>query len=287
MITFDCDHCGSKLRVPDTKAGKKGKCPGCQAIIHVPSADTGSSQPHQQQPSQQATRQQANRSPVSATGSTQPAQPQQPKQSISPAQHEDGFGLGSFLQEEQSQQASPQPSQPAGSAWGPPPAGVPQQPQANRQQSAHPQPPQATVAPAVYPQATNVNVPERTQGGSVGGFVLCLLAFLLPCLLVISQIMAVIGIVMCSNALKDPYRKRGLSIAGLVLGLLHLLWTVGFLINIGINGVPTFHDFESETEQRERMRRRSYHTNDGFGVNEVRLVPREEGFRIHHGNQPG
>ena len=34
-ITFNC-ACGKVLRVPDTSAGKRAKCPACSAIVTVP-----------------------------------------------------------------------------------------------------------------------------------------------------------------------------------------------------------------------------------------------------------
>lgn len=36
VIRFDCDSCGKTLKVPSSKAGKKGVCPGCQQPIRVP-----------------------------------------------------------------------------------------------------------------------------------------------------------------------------------------------------------------------------------------------------------
>jgi hypothetical protein len=36
MIKFNCKKCGQKLSVPETHAGKKGKCPMCKNIIVVP-----------------------------------------------------------------------------------------------------------------------------------------------------------------------------------------------------------------------------------------------------------
>lgn len=36
MITLKCISCGATLRVPDDKAGKKGKCPNCRDVITVP-----------------------------------------------------------------------------------------------------------------------------------------------------------------------------------------------------------------------------------------------------------
>lgn len=33
-----CHKCGKKLKVPDRSAGKRGKCPGCGAIVPVPKA---------------------------------------------------------------------------------------------------------------------------------------------------------------------------------------------------------------------------------------------------------
>ncbi len=37
-ITFDC-ACGKTLRVPDTHAGKRAKCPACSAVVTVPEPD--------------------------------------------------------------------------------------------------------------------------------------------------------------------------------------------------------------------------------------------------------
>lgn len=34
-ITFTC-ACGKTLRVPDTSAGKRAKCPACQAVVDIP-----------------------------------------------------------------------------------------------------------------------------------------------------------------------------------------------------------------------------------------------------------
>lgn len=36
MIIVDCSSCGSRLRVSDDKAGRRGKCPKCQAILTIP-----------------------------------------------------------------------------------------------------------------------------------------------------------------------------------------------------------------------------------------------------------
>ena len=39
MITFRCDSCGRGLRVSESHAGKKGRCPKCSSIVRVPCAD--------------------------------------------------------------------------------------------------------------------------------------------------------------------------------------------------------------------------------------------------------
>jgi hypothetical protein len=39
MIRFDCLSCGKKLTVPDDRAGKLGKCPGCKETFRIPGGD--------------------------------------------------------------------------------------------------------------------------------------------------------------------------------------------------------------------------------------------------------
>ncbi len=36
MIRFRCDGCGKHLKVADSLAGKRGKCPRCGAVVNVP-----------------------------------------------------------------------------------------------------------------------------------------------------------------------------------------------------------------------------------------------------------
>ena len=38
-MQITCSNCQSKIRVPDSAAGKKGKCPKCGTIIAIPAAD--------------------------------------------------------------------------------------------------------------------------------------------------------------------------------------------------------------------------------------------------------
>jgi DNA-directed RNA polymerase subunit RPC12/RpoP len=38
MIEFSCNNCGRSLKVPDERAGAKGRCPTCKAILVVPKA---------------------------------------------------------------------------------------------------------------------------------------------------------------------------------------------------------------------------------------------------------
>ncbi|MBA7671355.1 hypothetical protein ES703_79511 [subsurface metagenome] len=42
-IKFRCKNCGQKFSVPESRAGKKGKCPKCKNIIVVPKVQTTSS----------------------------------------------------------------------------------------------------------------------------------------------------------------------------------------------------------------------------------------------------
>ena len=39
MIEIKCSKCGKGFRVDDNKAGKKGKCPSCGTMIHIPEPD--------------------------------------------------------------------------------------------------------------------------------------------------------------------------------------------------------------------------------------------------------
>ena len=43
MIRFNCKSCGQKFSVPESRAGKKGKCPKCRNIIVVPEIQAASS----------------------------------------------------------------------------------------------------------------------------------------------------------------------------------------------------------------------------------------------------
>jgi len=40
MITFSCGNCGQKFRLPESRAGKKGRCPKCRNVIIVPETQT-------------------------------------------------------------------------------------------------------------------------------------------------------------------------------------------------------------------------------------------------------
>ncbi len=40
MIGFLCEHCGGPVRVTDAHAGKKGRCPHCQAVVNIPHTST-------------------------------------------------------------------------------------------------------------------------------------------------------------------------------------------------------------------------------------------------------
>ena len=42
MIEFRCKRCNQKISVPETSAGKKGKCPKCKNIVVVPKAEGAS-----------------------------------------------------------------------------------------------------------------------------------------------------------------------------------------------------------------------------------------------------
>jgi phage FluMu protein Com len=42
MIKFNCRNCGQRLSVPESRAGKKGKCPKCRNIVVVPEIQASS-----------------------------------------------------------------------------------------------------------------------------------------------------------------------------------------------------------------------------------------------------
>lgn len=44
-MLITCDDCGAKMRVPDTAAGKRVKCPKCANVITVPAADPTKTDP--------------------------------------------------------------------------------------------------------------------------------------------------------------------------------------------------------------------------------------------------
>jgi DNA-directed RNA polymerase subunit RPC12/RpoP len=50
MIRFHCENCGQKLSVPQTKAGKKGRCPKCKNIVVVPKVEDTKSVANQTEP---------------------------------------------------------------------------------------------------------------------------------------------------------------------------------------------------------------------------------------------
>ena len=41
MIRFNCEKCGTAIQVPDEHAGKQGRCPGCKAVVTIPSPAAG------------------------------------------------------------------------------------------------------------------------------------------------------------------------------------------------------------------------------------------------------
>jgi hypothetical protein len=43
MIEFQCDNCGRKFSVPESGAGKKGRCPKCRQVVVVPGPDDSGS----------------------------------------------------------------------------------------------------------------------------------------------------------------------------------------------------------------------------------------------------
>ena len=48
MIEFRCDNCGRKLSIPESNAGKKGRCPKCKRIVFIPGAQKSDSPPLQE-----------------------------------------------------------------------------------------------------------------------------------------------------------------------------------------------------------------------------------------------
>ncbi len=48
MIEFRCNNCGRKLSIPESNAGKKGRCPKCKSIVFIPGAQKPDSPPLQE-----------------------------------------------------------------------------------------------------------------------------------------------------------------------------------------------------------------------------------------------
>lgn len=48
-IQFQCPHCQHQLRLPDTAAGKQGKCPKCSRAVTIPAAIAAPSNPHDEE----------------------------------------------------------------------------------------------------------------------------------------------------------------------------------------------------------------------------------------------
>jgi DNA-directed RNA polymerase subunit RPC12/RpoP len=70
-IKLSCPECGRKLSVSGDKAGKKGKCPRCGAIIEVPSGLVGSPEPESPEEREEVVEvppQEAKPTPVMARG---------------------------------------------------------------------------------------------------------------------------------------------------------------------------------------------------------------------------
>jgi predicted Zn finger-like uncharacterized protein len=44
-MLITCDGCGAKIRVPDSAAGKRAKCPKCATIVNVPDLDNAEHDP--------------------------------------------------------------------------------------------------------------------------------------------------------------------------------------------------------------------------------------------------
>src|SRR5260370_7598728 len=40
MLVFNCDECGAQLKLKDDVAGKKVRCPSCQAVVTAPPHST-------------------------------------------------------------------------------------------------------------------------------------------------------------------------------------------------------------------------------------------------------
>jgi hypothetical protein len=76
MIRFSCVNCGKVIQVKPEMAGRKGKCPGCQAILEIPAASTatGPSAPTPQQPAPTSAPPQRKIPPAAAPSVINPSQ---------------------------------------------------------------------------------------------------------------------------------------------------------------------------------------------------------------------
>src|SRR5688572_16405911 len=83
-ITFPCP-CGKRLKVPDTLAGKKVKCPECQAPVQVP-AIMATPPPANPRPAHPSAPRAADKLPDWLEGADELVTPATPKKAPPPAQ---------------------------------------------------------------------------------------------------------------------------------------------------------------------------------------------------------
>jgi DNA-directed RNA polymerase subunit RPC12/RpoP len=52
MIKFHCNNCGQKFNVPESQAGKSGRCPKCKSVVFIPDVRKSTPVPQQENSSQ-------------------------------------------------------------------------------------------------------------------------------------------------------------------------------------------------------------------------------------------
>jgi len=101
-IRYECDECGSVLKIKDDRAGTDGKCPKCKKKFIVPEPNEPSPEdaeapaPKKKKPASAATKDKA----PAQKPAEKPQPAEKPEAEKKPAENEDDFDLDAFLMED-------------------------------------------------------------------------------------------------------------------------------------------------------------------------------------------